>query len=449
MKSILKTVITIISLTCLIPLSGHSQSWSILGSGANALKANGEIMALTADQAGNIYAAGNFRNNAGYVYVAKWNGTTWTELQGLSSLQPGYIFSLVSDPSGNIYAGGAYSNGIGGFLAKWDGSNWTNLNGAFNSAYNTFLTTASDEAGNIYTAVYDTNIVNPTRMYVVKWDGNSWSTLGSFPANVDISSVVADGNGNIYSSVLDSAGYHYVTKWNGSNWIPLGASANLISSSQIFSLHIDNVNTLYARAGELVAKWINNDWVRLGTGSTPLDNGAGRQICSDLEGNIYATAPFLQSDYKVQKWNGANWYPAGFLNGADYTFNGHLSTIISDQLGNIYTAGTASDSLGYYYVAKYTQSHTSPINPVDKLDQSLSMYPNPSTDDIFIQLANAHPLLTISILNMLGQIVQSYTVPDNGLKSPFKINVGQLVNSQYILQITGNNINLSRRFTKG
>lgn len=448
MKTLFKKAIIVISLTFLIPLLGRSQSWSILGSGANALKANGAILSLTADPAGNVYAGGNFRNNAGYPYVAKWNGTTWTELQGTNSFQPGYIESLASDPNGNIYAGGPYSNGIGGFLAKWNGTNWTNLNGLFNSPYNSFLTITSDNVGNVYTAVYDTTNVNS--MYVVKWDGNIWSTLSAFPTNVYISSVVADGNGNVYASAVDSNSYSYVTKWNGSNWSTLGASPNLISSSQIFCLHIDNSNNLYARAGQLVAKWINNDWIKLGTGSTPLDGGAGPQVCSDLEGNIYTTAPFLTSNsYKVQKWDGSSWYPAGLVNGADYTFNGSLSPIVSDQLGNIYTGGYATDTLGYFYVAKYTQPHNSPIRTVDKLNQSLNMYPNPSSDDIFIQLENDHPSLKILIFNILGQIVQSFNVPRNGLKSPFKINVDQLINSQYILQITGDNVNLSRRFIKG
>ncbi len=439
MKSIFKTVIVTVIVTFFIPSLGHSQSWSILGSGTNALKANGEIIALATDTAGNVYTAGIFRNNTGFAYVAKWNGTTWSELE-----------SLTSDPSGNIYAGGGDYTGTSGFLAKWNGSTWTNINSSFHSPYDVFRTIASDVIGNVYAAVHDTSAANIDQMYVVKWDGSSWATLGAFPTNIGISSIVADGNGNVYVSMLDNTYSNRVTKWNGSNWIWLGQSPNLLSLNQIFSLHIDNANNLYARAGQMVARWINNDWVKQGIGATPLDGGAGRKICSDLEGNIYATAPYhTQSRYKVQKWNGSNWNPVGYVNGADYTFNGQLATIVSDKSGNIYTAGSAFDSLGHYYVAKYTQSQVSPVHTVDKSYQALNIYPNPSTNDIFIQLVDDHAPVKISVFNILGQIVQSYSVSNNGLKSPFKINVGQLANAQYVIQIIGSNVNLSRRFTKG
>lgn len=451
MKINLKNITVTISLLFVTPLAGHTQQgWSALGSGTNALKADGQIMALTSDPSGNIYAAGAFKNDAGAIYVAKWNGSTWTELEGLSSLMPGYIFSLLSDNVGNIYAGGPHVSGSGGFLAKWDGTNWVNLTANFDSPSDWFGETTSDNQGNVYAAFHSVDPSNPNGMHVAKWDGNSWTTLGSFPTNVNISSLVADGSGNVYASFGDSASFWHVTKWNGSNWTLLAPSSSLIMTSQLFGLHVDNVGNLYVRAGEMVARFTNNDWVKLGNGSTPLDGGAGPQICTDIQGNVYATTPFLfgSHDYAVQKWDGSTWLPLGFSSG-EYTFNGYISPIISDNVGNIYTAGVAKDSLGYGYVAKYTQSNTSAIFENTKAEQLLDIYPTPSTNDLFLQIKNDHPSLNISILNLLGQNVQSYSVPVNGLKQPFKINVEQLANSQYIIRITGSGVNESRRFTKG
>jgi hypothetical protein len=63
----------------------RGQSWTELG-GTDALVANGEILNICSDSAGNIYASGYFRNNSDNYYVAKWDGSSWTELGGLDAL---------------------------------------------------------------------------------------------------------------------------------------------------------------------------------------------------------------------------------------------------------------------------------------------------------------------------------------------------------------------------
>ncbi len=77
-------VLTALILFSFLPFRTFAQSWSELGTGSNALKANAPISAIAGDNAGNIYACGAFTNGTtfpnGYWYVAKWNGTSWNEL---------------------------------------------------------------------------------------------------------------------------------------------------------------------------------------------------------------------------------------------------------------------------------------------------------------------------------------------------------------------------------
>ena len=70
----------VISFLFLFQTKVNAQSWSKLGAGANALKANNYIFSIATDNSGNIYAAGTFTNAAGKYYVAKWNGTNWSKL---------------------------------------------------------------------------------------------------------------------------------------------------------------------------------------------------------------------------------------------------------------------------------------------------------------------------------------------------------------------------------
>ena len=54
---------------------------------------------------------GFFTNSGGNYYVAKWNGSAWSELGGLNALAAnGFINSVFSDAAGNIYAGGNFTN---------------------------------------------------------------------------------------------------------------------------------------------------------------------------------------------------------------------------------------------------------------------------------------------------------------------------------------------------
>ena len=103
-------------------------SWDTLGLGSNALNPNGKTLSLCKDPLGNIYAAGEFTDSAyspgnyDNCYVAKWNGTTWSELgSGSNKLHPhDRIWTICSDIHGSIYAAGAMTNNSGiGFVGKF------------------------------------------------------------------------------------------------------------------------------------------------------------------------------------------------------------------------------------------------------------------------------------------------------------------------------------------
>jgi len=127
---------------------------------------------LLRDGAGNVYAAGFFRDGSSYHYVAKWNGTSWAELG--------------------------------------TGSAALNANGPINSI-------ATDGAGNVYAVGYFTD--GNVKSYVAKWNGTGWQELGTgtttLNANSDIRSVVIDGVGNLYAAgeFTDGNNKPYIAEW--------------------------------------------------------------------------------------------------------------------------------------------------------------------------------------------------------------------------------------------
>ncbi|HEX7905106.1 MAG TPA: T9SS type A sorting domain-containing protein [Chitinophagaceae bacterium] len=286
----------------------NGTSWSELGSGANALNANGVIYSLTTDPAGNIYAAGSFNNTVGKKYVAKWNGTTWSELGGLGALSAnGFIWSVASDASGNIYAGGGFTNANNkSYVAKWNGASWSELGGVNALGANSgILTVTTDPAGNVYAGGQFTNATN--KRYVAKWNGTAWAELGTganaLNASDWIVTIIADGSGNVYAggNFANSAG-QYVAKWNGTNWTELGAGAN--------SLH---------------ANGVINSLIRLSSG------------------DVYATGSFTNgASYTfVAKWNAGTdtWSETGSGGTGSLNANGDINVIHKDINNYLYAAG--------------------------------------------------------------------------------------------------------------
>jgi hypothetical protein len=301
--------------------------WSKVGN----LNANNMIWSITSDGAGTIYAGGSFTNGSGYNYVARWDGTSWSDI-GLKANSS--IYCLTHDTHGNVYAVGDFTNGAvpsGGnrYVARWDGSAWSDIG---QSRSNVILT--ADNAGNVYngsskwngSAWYDFSIQSPEMngsilamastssgdlqyaggnfthpsgyRYVAKWNGSSWTELGSLNANGDILALAVQGS-NVYAAGsftngnLPGTGHKYVAKWDGVTWSELG---NLNANGDISSFAIDN-NTGYVYASGYftdsggkyyVAKWDGTSWSNLGDmalAPTPIFVNASGKLYSVVAGH--------------------------------------------------------------------------------------------------------------------------------------------------------------------
>ena len=73
-------------------------SWSKLGSVNDSF--NGDVRTIAQDKDGNIYAGGEFTNTKGQSYIAKYNGTIWSEfgiLDGTCQFPNRSIYKIVTD----------------------------------------------------------------------------------------------------------------------------------------------------------------------------------------------------------------------------------------------------------------------------------------------------------------------------------------------------------------
>lgn len=77
-----------------------------------------DIKSITNDGKGNYYGISKCVNTSNQQFVAKWNGTQWSELGNLNANN--IISALTIDTAGNVYTAGSFTNNIGRiYVAKY------------------------------------------------------------------------------------------------------------------------------------------------------------------------------------------------------------------------------------------------------------------------------------------------------------------------------------------
>jgi hypothetical protein len=379
--------------------------WSELG-GSNSIASGGlnsyRINSMCKDGSGNLYAAGQIGNSFGNTTVAKYNGSSWSELGGPNSLAANSsIFSVCSNPAGNVYAGGGFTNGSSKrYVARFDGNAWNELGGTNSLAANddiySIITTGS---GDVLAAGWFKN--SNGKCYVARFDGNTWSELGgnnSLAANEFIKSICTDPAGNVYAAgaFTNSNGKQYVAKWNGSSWSELGGNNSLAANQVIVSICSDASGNIYAAGrftngvnsssgNSYVARWNGSTWSELGIGNNALSaNSSIEDLEIDAIGNVYAAGDFFLSNTPgfiryVAKWNGSSWSELGGIN--SLSANGTIFSLFCDSEGKVFSGGGFTNAGFKTYVARY--ENPSSIQYSYKTDL-IDIYPNPFTSSIHL-----------------------------------------------------------------
>ena len=467
------TMKRIILLVCFMACCGcaGAQGWFELGTGANALKANAPIYTISSDTFGNIYAAGLF-NDSNWVfakrYVAKWDCFThiWSQLgTGSNALNAnGEVYTICSDKHGNIYAAGGFTDStlLGRiaegyeYVAKWDGITWSHL-GAGNNPMNLFIagvinTICVDDSGNVYAAG---NFPDSSwSYYVAKWNGSTWSELGSLNANLFINSICVDDSFNVYAAgdFTDAAGHTYVAKYSPATglWTELGTGFDSGTYElEVQSMVSDTPNHLYIAlncihgvAYSNVFKWNGTIWNELGTLN---GNSYTRAICKGDSGSVFAAGAFTDSNgYSyVGKYSSQTnaWEELGRGSNA-LNANHSINSICLDRYNHVFAGGAFYDTVTSInfdsYVAEYGVS-TLGISGEKRGNSNWIVFPNPATNEINILYPDfgATIIFDYLIADATGRIWKSGQL-NTKPGSEAKINTSDIPCGVYLLRINEN-----------
>jgi hypothetical protein len=281
-----------------------------------------------------LYVAGGMSRIGGVAVgnIARWNGATWSALDASAGTggPDGEVDALAifDDGSGPaLYAAGAFVTSAGGVeasaVARWNGSAWTSVPGLSPYDHVTALIAFDDGSG---PALY----AGGTEVW--RWNGKQWSQVGQpmfgNPFAVDAFAVYDDGHGPaLYAGGRMDLGFPspiaQVAKWDGASWIPIAGSGFFypppVTCLAVFDggegpelfAGADILSVPQGDAFATIAKWNGTTWSSVGSqllgevhAMTTFDDGAGPALYAG--GSLLGTAPFNSVD-TVARWNGAHW----------------------------------------------------------------------------------------------------------------------------------------------
>ena len=404
----------------------NGSEWTALsngGSGEPALSSNVVDMLFIGSD---LYVAGWFstQDTSGSLIpnadkFAKWNGTVWSAVPGMTENLNDIADALAYDAVNNIiYIGGRFTDGNGvtsadrvfGIDLDINGTVALGSNGASDgSLNNNVYALAVDSAGNVYAGGSFTNVNNNGSVldeadYVAKWDGTNWSNLGNSGAGVGalnsaVSAVEVDTSDNVYigGSFTDAANIptaDFIAKWDGANWSALGSNGAgdgaLWSTGSGITVQEIIVNGTDVYAGgffigspavptaDYIARFdtIGGTWSGLGSDGAGNGSLKGGVVGMAFDGSrLYLGGHFYDvnnggsalptADYFAQ-WSGASWSTLGNPDGM-FNYSVDAMAVIGTD---VYVGGNFSNLGGDQridYIARWDGSRW---NPVGNLTQS-------------------------------------------------------------------------------
>ena len=168
------------------PVLASSTSGEGWASGFHMRGINGGVRALALDQAGTLYVGGRFTWAGGVPVsmIAQWDGASWSSLGGgLGGAENFGAAALAVDQAGNLFAGGDFTTAGGvmaNHIARWDhaSATWSSMGSGMNGIV---WALAVGPDGSLYAGGNFTIAGGVAANYIARWDRatSSWRQLGS------------------------------------------------------------------------------------------------------------------------------------------------------------------------------------------------------------------------------------------------------------------------------
>jgi len=474
-----------------IPLFTFGQ-WDLMGldiDGEAEQDSSGSSISISSS--GTILAIGAFQNdsdgllNTGHVRVYEWNGASWEQLgidiDGEAQFDSSGV-SIDLNSNGTILAIGAFQNSGNGDYSghvrvyEWNGASWaqkgSDIDGEAAGDYSGRSVSLNSDGTILVIGAYgnDGNGADAGHVRVYEWNGASWDQKGS-----DIDGEAAgdffgtfttlNGDGTILAIGAHSndgngadAGHVRVYEWNGAAWIQKGSDIDGEAAgdfSGISSLSNDgNILAIGAftndgngiDAGHVrVFQWTGAVWDQMGSDieGAVADDRFGRSVSLNNVGSILAAGAYLNDGnvvdsghVRVFQWTGSSWDQLGAdIEGETFNdYSGIATRLNSDgsivAIGAHYNDGNGTQS-GHVRV----YSNASLSIEENNFGSKFKAYPNPSFEDVSIELGSIFQEVEISIFDLLGKEVMRETYTNT---NKIELDTQLFTTGVYIVKVESN-----------
>lgn len=181
-------------------------------------------------------------------------------------------------------------------VARWNGSTWTQLGGTFDSQV---VDLAVAPNGDLYAGGYFQSVGGTPMASVARWDGFAWQPVGGGQPPVDELVMMPNGD-------LVAGGFGGIQRWNGSTWSSLGFGfAFLCSALELLPSGDLLASGDFATA---VGRWNGTAWTWI---ALPAGSMRAEAIHELPNGDLLVVGAFhtATSACTAMRWNGATWQP--------------------------------------------------------------------------------------------------------------------------------------------
>ena len=459
----------------------NGTSWVQKGAGINgeaAFTYSGQAISMPDENTvaiGTIYNSDN-GYRAGNVRVFKWDGNAWVQ-QGLSlvgeAAGDNFGYSVCMPDATTLAIGAIFNTGTAGQAGhvrvfKWDGNAWQQKG----------IDIDGEATGDLFgysVSMPDTNTVaigaisnagngkNAGHVRVYAWDGSAWNQKGididgdSANNNFGSSVTMPDANNLAVGALANSengsrAGKAQVYSWDGTAWIEKGLG--ILGDSAGFengrSLSMPDANTLAVGIPYGIYNGSNSGGVRVFTFCTPISSNVNINACfsytspstkytwdssgvyMDTVQNAGGCDSVITINLTINKvdvtvTNSSPMLSANAM-GASYQWLdcSNAFAVLSNDTNQIFTA-TSNGS----YAVEITQNScvdTSACETVGNVSiqknsftSKLTVYPNPTSGNLSIDLGAEYKGIKVTLKNALGQEISTQSFASASLL-PLQIN---------------------------
>ena len=419
-----------------------------------------EQTTIAISPSGQVYVAFADEGNSLKATVMEFDGTSWADV-GNADFTEKWIstLSLAISASGEPYvAFSDWANSQKATVMKFNDTSWVNVGSAgFSSGEADYISLAFSPSGEPYISYEDNGYSDSiwrNKASVMKFDGTNWVYIGNegFSAGEVYNTSLAFSpiDSLPYVAYMDIAEYKLATvmKFDGTNWVYVGSEGFSAGMAQSPSLAFNTSGEPYvgymdeATDKATVMKFDGTNWVYVGSEGFSAGMAHFTSLAfSPSDGGPYVAYEDMANSYKatVMRFNGNNWVNVGNAGFSADTVA--FTSLAFNPSGQPYVAYSDGANSQKATVMKYD----SVMVGINELQESmLSIYPNPSTDKITIELSGSVKESYLAIVNTEGQQLLTRQITD----PKTQIDISNLPNGVYFVRLTNDKSVEVRKFVK-